>query len=140
MDYGNNGTEFNWSYMGGQGGGHGGQAGQSMSVYPQMGQMNPGDYANTINGGGRQWLHSNQANNFQPAMSPSTSQSAPYEAYNQSMMRYANPHKTGGEGMGMGQMGMSQMGGNYGGYGGGMSRNGLAGGMGRGAQNGNSNW
>ncbi|EDW13310.1 glycine-rich RNA-binding protein 3, mitochondrial [Drosophila mojavensis] len=129
MDYGNSGAEFNWSYVGGQGG----NGGQGMT-YPQMGQMGQGSYGS---GGGQQWLHSNQG--YQNSV-PNSTPPAPFEAYNQSMMRYTNVHKAGG---GMGHMGMGGMGGSYGGYGSGMNRNGLGhagGGMGQNANSGYSSW
>ncbi|KAL7740137.1 hypothetical protein ACLKA6_015972 [Drosophila palustris] len=140
MEYGNTGgAEFNWNYsMGGNGGG----GGQSMPIYPQMGQMDTAGY-----GGGQQWLHSNQshAQNYQSSMPQPQGQASPspFDDYNQSMMRYTNLPKMEGASMGRQQggqsMGMSAMGNNYGGYPGSMSRNGLGNpgaGMGQGANSG----
>ncbi|XP_030555213.1 uncharacterized protein LOC115758621 isoform X1 [Drosophila novamexicana] len=142
MDYGNSGAEFNWNYVGGVG--QSGQGGQGMSGYnPQVvSQMSQGGYSSGLGGG--QWLHSNQANphsNYQQGMASNSTPPAAYEAYNQSMMRYANLPKS--EGGGMGQMGMSAMGGNYGAYAAGMNRNGLGhagAGMGQGANSGYTSW
>ncbi|KAL7740138.1 hypothetical protein ACLKA6_015972 [Drosophila palustris] len=145
MEYGNTGgAEFNWNYsMGGNGGG----GGQSMPIYPQMGQMDTAGY-----GGGQQWLHSNQshAQNYQSSMPQPQGQASPspFDDYNQSMMRYTNLPKMEGASMGRQQggqsMGMSAMGNNYGGYPGSMSRNGLGNpgaGMGQGANSGyGGNW
>ncbi|KAH8306754.1 hypothetical protein KR044_012575 [Drosophila immigrans] len=141
MEYGNTGgAEFNWNYSMGGGG-------QSMPVYPQMGQMNSGF------GGGQQWMHSNQGNqgqSYQSSMPQSQGSPSPFDDYNQSMMRYTNLPKSEGVSMGQQQqqggqsMGMNAMGNSYGGYPGAMSRNGLGNpgaGMGQGANTGyGGNW
>ncbi|XP_034098106.1 heterogeneous nuclear ribonucleoprotein A3 homolog 2 isoform X1 [Drosophila albomicans] len=143
MDYGNSGgAEFNWNYsMGGNGG-----SGQGMPIYPQMGQMGQMGQGQGFDGG-QQWLHSNQANqgqSYQSAMPQGQASPSPFDDYNQSMMRYTNLPKTEGGSMGQQQqhggqaMGMNAMGNSYGGYPGGMSRNGLGNpgaGMGQGSTN-----
>ncbi|ALC39314.1 CG14926 [Drosophila busckii] len=130
MAYGGNGghagggggmAEFGWDYMGGGGG--------APNMYPQMGQVNPSSF-----GGGQQWLHSNQnhGGNYASSMPQGQASPAPFEDYNQSMMRqFAMPKSEGKANMynmqGAQQdnsMGMSPMGG-FGGYPSSMSRNGL---------------
>ncbi|XP_030384202.1 RNA-binding protein FUS isoform X2 [Scaptodrosophila lebanonensis] len=152
MENGNyGGSEFGWDYsMGGQG--------QGMSGYSQ------GSYGGSGGYGGRQWLHSNQANSQQYAQQGMQQGSFPtgIAEYNQSMLRYSSFPKTadtksemysimgggggGGSGQGMSMTSMSGGGGGgenyYGGYSG-MSNNGLGSpgqGQGQGNQGYSSSW